>query len=339
MRLLLLLAACVPEPARPPDVPEGAVVAVATASDDYTAGALVLVGVADRRPVDVATLHGDSVVVAEDGALFVVERFLVDAVRRYDGAVAAPVWQVSTGRGSNPHDVARCGADLVVSRHEATSLLRLDPATGSVRGTVALGDLADADGLPEASDLVVHDGVLHVGLQRLDRDAGWSSSPGGRRVRIDCASGARLAVDEVGPNPVLVPGPEGVAVVSEDGVDAGAWSLDDVDDARPVDAALDAAGGVVVARDGASRHVVACVDGSGQVAGVLHTPRYVSDAVLVGDEAWLAARRGWTSPETPGAIVVVDRGTCTVTEEISTLLAPFSLVLLPEALASSPDVR
>lgn len=337
-----LMACAPPLQADPPDPTVATALVVATSADDYSVGALTVVDLDAPSPRDVATIHGDAVVQVHGHDVYVIERLLVDAVRHYaEGTWAAPAWQASTGRASNPHAVARCGGRLFVSRYELPGLAILDPATGALLGEVDLGDEADADGLPEASDLVVFEDRLFVGLQRLDRDQAWSSAPGGRLVEVDCSSGEPVATWPIGPNPVLVPHPDGLMAVAEDGLRAfhgaepGPPVHPTLDGARLVDASFGADGrGVLVARE-ADRHVVACLDADGTLRPGFATPRYLADVLVTEGQAWLAARRGWRDPDTPGAILRMDLDRCAVDEEMTTTLAPFSLAIRHATLSNA----
>lgn len=318
-----------------PAVPGQVTAAVlATATDAYDVGALTTVTLDGWEVADVATLHGDAVVAVEGGRVWAINRLQVDSVRAYTpGSWAVPELEVGTGRASNPHDVAWCDGALFVSRYARDHLLVLDPATGEELGQVDLAAEADADGIPEASDLVVDGDHVLVALQRLDRDQGWVSTAGGRVVAVDCARREVVERWDVGPNPELAAWSGGVVVIAEDGVrrlGEEALLLDRVDGAQVVDLALGPDGrGALVAREGA-RHVVACVDADTWTPhGVRSLSHYVADvAVHAEGEAWLAVRRGWEDPTSPGGVMVLDVATCeerTGGDWIRGRFAPFSV--------------
>ena len=82
--------------------------------------------------------------------------------------------QYSTGNGSNPHDIAFVSEEKAyISRYGRTHLLVVNPVTGDSLGSVDLSTFADADGLPETSQLAVHGGHLFAACHRLDRENGW----------------------------------------------------------------------------------------------------------------------------------------------------------------------
>jgi hypothetical protein len=329
--LLLALACAPPESSEAVDAVAPGTVVMATASDDYQVGALSLY--ADGvLTADVATLHGDAVVVVEDDALYVVNRLLMDTVRRYDRAdPQLPTWETSLGRGANPHDVARCGGVLWVSRYEETALHLLDPVDGAKLGELDLAEASDADGVPEMSDLEVVDGRLFVGLQRMRRDEGWVAASPGQVAEVDCDARALVELHDVGPNPVLRRAGDQLAVVALDGV----WSLDPVSGALDgpwwtgegvVDLDIGADGRVaLVARDG-SDHAVGCAEALGG-APAWGTPlaSYLPDVLVDDGVAWVAARRGWEDPTLAGALLRFDLDTCSQTERVESTLAPFSL--------------
>ena len=324
-RLLpLLMAACVPEPVTTV-APSGVDLVMATASDDYQVGALSVVDTTAGTATDIATLHGDAVVVIEGDDLFAINRLLSDSIRRYHrDDLEIPLWEVSVGRGANPHDIATCGGVLWVSRYEETELYVLDRDSGERLDTLDLVDLADEDGIPEMSDLVVDGDQLFVGLQRLRRDDGWVAAPEGHIAVIDCPTRTLVDTWPVGPNPLLRPHTDGLLVLHQDGVDRVVdgspqplWPEQLVD--------LDSRGDTVVAirRDGAD-HTVSCASGLGEdwVHGETRAS-YLSD-VLLRDDAWIASRRGWEEP-VPGSLLRLDPVSCSFTDTIESTLAPYNL--------------
>lgn len=328
---LLLLAACVPEPEVPTTTPDRFDLVMATTADDYQVGALTVLDTEAPAPTDIATLHGDAVVVTEGTDLFAINRLLADTIRRYDGSdLEVPLWEVSVGRGANPHDVATCAGALWVSRYEETELHVLDRDTGALLTTVDLADQADDDGIPEMSDLVVMGDRLLVGLQRLRRQAGWVPDEG-RIAVIDCATRTLVDTWSVGPNPVLRANPldpASVLVLHDEGVDAVTeGSPEPLWDGRLVD--LDVRPGAVVsiARAG-SDHTIRCATELGGDWTLGETrASYMADVLLHGD-AWIANRRGWEDPSVAGGLLRLDPTSCTVIETIEPTLAPYSLAAL-----------
>jgi hypothetical protein len=348
-----LVAACTPpadDHVDPPDPDQGLAV-MATSSDDYTVGALTVVGLADHTVADVAAIYPDAVLSVEldpdapGGAiLWEINRLMGDTVRRYTpGVWDAPVWEVSVGEGANPQDAATCGGRLFVSLYERASLAILSPDSGESLGSVDLSSVADDDGLPEVSGLFVQDDVLYAVVQRLDRTNGWTADPGGQLVQLDCASGAVTHTWPLGPNPQL--GGQGLPTfASRDGVrafvdgDVTDVLLGPVDGAPVVDLAVSEAGvGAFVARDGtpgSSHHAVGCIDASTTpwtVTTLESLEHYVPDVAVHGDQAWFAVRRGWADPTDEGGVMIVDLKTCTAVGDdwLRPQFAPFSLGFVP----------
>ena len=336
-----LAGGCTPDP--PPatdcvDCAELPLAVMTTASLDYAVGALAAVNRETLEVLpDLATVHGDAVVRAEPGVVWQVNRLGADTVRRYEpGDWAAPVWEVSTGRGSNPQTAVRCGRDLWVSLYETGEVLRLDPGSGERRGAVALDAYADADGNPEVSDLVVLGGALHVGLQRLDRLAGWVSEAGAVAV-VDCDTAEVVDLWEVGPNPVIRPlDADRLLVLAEDGLSVlrpadgaleGPLEVD-LDGMAVVDAGVHEGVALVVARD-AAEHGLWCVDLERWSAAPLGTWTNYLPSVEVDEDGfgWVAVRPGWEDPDAGGGVMRVHLPSCELRTDpwLPMALTPFSV--------------
>jgi hypothetical protein len=316
-------------PEAPPvggDAAEGVV--MTTLAADYTVGSISVVDPDLGVHPDLASVHGDAVVRVDGGAVWLINRYLVDTVRRYaPGAWAAPVWEVSAGVASNPHAVALCGGALWVTRYEEATLWALDPETGERLREVDLSAWADDDGVPEASDLVVDGETVWVGLQRLRRRDGWVAEAQGTALRLDCATGE--VVDEVatGPNPVLRAGrtPGEVMVIDADGVGPIGGPRWDVEPGV-VDGAFGARSALIRRDDDV--HTVLCVGDA--VASLAPMENYLSGLTLDGQgRALVAVRPGWRDPEAPSGALVVDLAACAAGELLATPLPPFSLAALP----------
>ena len=163
---------------------------------DFETGRLVTTGVATpggARWLD-ARIHADAVVRIAGGMAFVLNRFLGDSVQRLDPARGfRTLYQCSTGAGSNPHDIAVLAPDKAyVTRYDRTQLWIVDPSARSCarlqRGAVDLEGFADADGLPEMSQMAIVGDRLFVSVQRLDRRRGFLPTGRSRLVVIDTAS-------------------------------------------------------------------------------------------------------------------------------------------------------
>ncbi len=120
---------------------------------------------------DLYTIHGDAVARRSGNTIFVINRYLADNVLVLDaGAGYAVIDQYSTGLNSNPYDleVVRPGR-AYLTRFEETQLWVVEPLHGTLLATVDLSSFADADGIPEMSQVAAVGDFAFVSLQRLDR--------------------------------------------------------------------------------------------------------------------------------------------------------------------------
>lgn len=163
---------------------------------DFETGVLRTVGVARPRRVGSpdASIHSDAVVRVSGGMVFVLNRFLGDNVQRLDPTRGLRTrFQCSTGPASNPHDIVVVAPDKAyVTRYDRAELWVVDPSVTDCarfrRGAVDLAPFADADGLPEMSQLAFVDGALFVTVQRLDRRRGFAPTGSSRMVVVDTAT-------------------------------------------------------------------------------------------------------------------------------------------------------
>ncbi|MFH1465714.1 MAG: hypothetical protein ABIO70_15110 [Pseudomonadota bacterium] len=223
--------------------------------------------------------HGDALVACAGPWLVVINRMFGDNLQFVDPEDGATVGQYSVGNGANPAAVVFWGQRAFVSLYEADHLAVLRWDTGAQVGAVDLSPWADADGLPEASQLFVHGGLVWVTLQRLSREAAWWESH---------LEGVLLGID-----------PEALEVAVEIplGVNnpTGRWSL--VGDLARVAAVggyfTDASQQQILLDGGLLEADLAAATArplglTEQVAGA-----NVYDAVTDGVTAWLSADTGW----------------------------------------------
>ncbi len=324
---------------------------------DFTVGSLATVDLGDWTVNDeITATTGDPVVQVVGDDLFQINRFQHDAVRRYvPGEFQSPLLEFSTGAGSNPQWVADCAGSLFVTRYEEAAIGVFQRDTGLSTGELDLSAYADADGLPEPSSMVVLGGLLYVGLQRMDRDAGWQPDPdGGRVLEIDCETREVLRDWETGPNVVLHVHPDrDDALMLVEGamfdldfemlLDGGVRELM-LDDEAPGPLRLteaDLGGNIVAFGAGSSGlgllalnadevHHLLCVDlSTWSTTEVLETTSWVPDIrVNDRDQAFVLLRSGPADLEAPGGIAVVDLTDCTdltAGELISFSLQPYSV--------------
>jgi DNA-binding beta-propeller fold protein YncE len=165
-------------------------------TSDFETGVLVRTPVAtpSRARQAPASVHGDALVRIAGGTVFVVNRFLGDNLQILTDRLATRL-QCSTGVGSNPHDVALAAPDKAyVTRYDREALWIVDPQAPGCgtfrRGTIDLGPFADADGLPEMSQMALVGQRLFVSLQRLDRTRGFEPTGPSWLAVIDTATDA-----------------------------------------------------------------------------------------------------------------------------------------------------
>jgi hypothetical protein len=166
------------------------------ACTDYVSGSYRRVSLDTRAPLacDVA-IGGDPAIRWHGGRAWVINRFGGDNLQAIDPAACATVEQHSTGNGSNPQDAVFASETRVyVSRYETSDLVALDPDTGATLATIPLAAFADADGLPEMTQMARVGPLLFVALQRLDRDAGFTPADSSLVVVVDTRADTVLDV-------------------------------------------------------------------------------------------------------------------------------------------------
>ena len=113
----------------------------------------------------------------------------------------------SVGVGTEPHDILVVSPTVAyVSRHASTSILKINPATGTGLGLIDLSALADKDGIPEMSMMARDGSHLFVQLQRLSNGTGIVERPSYLAV-VDLDTDQLIDVDPDRP------GVQGIALV------------------------------------------------------------------------------------------------------------------------------
>ncbi len=128
---------------------------------------------------DLATIPGDAVGRWHEGLVYIVGRGGANLVQVYDpGTGFSLVREFSLGDGLNPQDIAFApDGSAYVSCYDSPVLLRIDPGTGEILDTFDTSAYADADGLPETGWMFLHEGLLYLTCQRLDRN-NWYAPTG-----------------------------------------------------------------------------------------------------------------------------------------------------------------
>ncbi len=143
---------------------------------DYSSGSFSSLDLSTNTATnDHLTIHSDAVVRTYRDKVYIINRLGQDNVLVLDHRdLKTPLTQYSTGNGSNPHDMAFVSEEKAyISRYGQTQLLIVNPVSGDLLGEVELSVFADADGLPEVSQLALYGNHLFAACQRLDRDNGW----------------------------------------------------------------------------------------------------------------------------------------------------------------------
>ena len=166
-------------------------------TDFSTGSTAFLAADAAEAEVNVLGVHSDAVGHYHDGRVYIVNRLGQDNILVLDALDwRVPLAQFSVGNGANPHDIEIVAPDKAyVSRYDAASLLIVNPQNGAEWGEIDLGAFADADGLPEVSQIVRVGDRLYLSCQRLDRNSGWGPVDVSYLIVVDLASDTLVDMD------------------------------------------------------------------------------------------------------------------------------------------------
>ena len=318
---------------------------MATVAMDYSVGALATFDPEiEILNENISSISGDPALVLDAGFLWQINRYQYDTLRKYDlSNLQVPLTEVSLAPdvgSSNPHDVAICGGQVFVSLYGAASLPVLDIDTLSETSSIDLTEWADEDGIPEASSMVVVDDQLFVGLQRLDRNAGFTPLDS-IVLQVDCATQTVTNSWEVGQNIELIEWDDDVAMVSQDSNsnNAGIFTLSDTNWTRiwstegSMSSTVYADGQIFYSSLSAdqTQYTLHCVNmDTGTVTVSEPWSEYITDLLIIDGVGWVGAHWGWSDPSnsSPG-LYQVYLDTCTVESHWPMELAPFSMVYTP----------
>ncbi len=144
---------------------------------------------------NVEPVSQDAVVRHFYGLHYVVNR-ADGTIQVIDPAIFKTIRTLSVGAASRPQDILVVAPDRAyVSLYDSALLYEIDPTTGSLRDTVDLGPLADADGLPEMSMMAQDGNRLFVQIQRIDRDVTLLAVPPSYLAVIDIRTNQLIDVD------------------------------------------------------------------------------------------------------------------------------------------------
>lgn len=209
----VLLAACVGGPVEGPDFqppPPPTTASVFVVTTDFQTGSYAVFSVAtpEEPLVDLGRIHSDAVALEHDGLVYVINRLGGDSIQALDPQAGfATLWECSVGNGTNPHDLIFAAPDKAyVTLYERRELLIVDPTVGPscegfIRGSIDLGALADADGIPEMDTGRILDGRLFITVQRLDRFRFFLPSDFSVVAVLDVATDELIDVDPSTPAP------------------------------------------------------------------------------------------------------------------------------------------
>jgi len=150
--------------------------AVVVTTDFFSAGGLSVYDPQTTTATnDVILIHSDAVVRTHGDRVYVLNRLNQDNIIVLSkDDLTTPIIQYSTGDGSNPHDIEIVSEDKAyVTLYERDYILVLNPATGDSLGAIDISAYADADGIPETSQLTSYQGKLYAVAQRLDRNGSF----------------------------------------------------------------------------------------------------------------------------------------------------------------------
>lgn len=169
-------------------------------TSDYSSGKLAAVrldgspGLGVSVNTNLPQVFTDAMAVAGERYVYVLNRLGADNVQVIDPRNGfTTVANYSTGNKSNPYDIEELSATKAyVTRYGAASILIVNPATGAELGTIDLSQFADADGIPEMSEMVKVGTKVFVTLQKLSN---YSPSAAGLLAVIDTATDSLIDVN------------------------------------------------------------------------------------------------------------------------------------------------
>ena len=166
-------------------------------TDFSTGSTAYLAANATEAEVNLLGIHSDAVGHYHDGRVYIVNRLGQDNILVLDAMdLRTPLTQFSVGNGANPHDIEIVAPDKAyVTRYDAASLLIVNPQDGAKLGEIDLSAFADADGLPEVSQIVRIGDRLYLSCQRLDRNSGWGPADVSYLIVVDLATDTLVDVD------------------------------------------------------------------------------------------------------------------------------------------------
>ena len=333
-------------------------------TDFFTGSTAFLAANAVEAEVNLLGIHSDAVGHYHDGRVYIVNRLGQDNILVLDAMdLRTPLTQFSVGNGANPHDIEIVAPDKAyVTRYDTASLLIVNPQDGAELGQIDLSEFADADGLPEVSQIVRVDDRLYLNCQRLDRNGGWGPADVSYLIVVDLATDTLIDVDSdsegvqgialsaANPNSMAVSGEQiAVGVVVNFGDRAGGVEIVDTATNRSLGLAISEAdlggditsmviveqnrGYAVVADENFANSVRPFELSSGTVGAPLEniSGGFISSLAVDGDRLIVADRGSFADPASAG-LKFYDAATgAFLRGPIDTGLPPQNIVVLGDA--------
>ena len=168
------------------------------ATTDFSTGSLSALDTRTNQATnDLLLIHSDAALRTHGNNVYVLNKLNSDNIIVLSkDDLATPTTQYSTGNGSNPHAIVFVDAEKAyVTLYERDYVLILNPATGDSLGRIDVSAFADADGLPEISQMAVFGDRVFFAAQRLNRDAFFSPTDASLLLVIDTLTDTLVDVD------------------------------------------------------------------------------------------------------------------------------------------------
>ena len=166
---------------------------------DYSTGSTAFLAAgASEAEVNLLGIHSDAVGHYHDGRVYVVNRLGQDNILVLDeGGSAHPPGPVlgRQRRQSARHRGRRPRKGVREPLRQGLPADRRPPRRSSELGEIDLSAFADADGLPEVSQIARVGERLYLSCQRLDRDGGWGPADISYLIAVDLATDTLVDVD------------------------------------------------------------------------------------------------------------------------------------------------
>ena len=328
--------------------PQDPSLVMAMVAFDYSVGSLALFDLeTETLSEDIASISGDPVVVYEQNAIWQLNRYQYDTLRKYSPTnLQFPEQEVSLASdagSTNPHDTEVCANNLFVSLFGTTTLPVLNPDTLETINEIDISQWADGDGIPEASSLVEWNDTVFVGLARLDRNNGFSPKTS-MILQFDCASFELINNWEMGTNIRLIETEDNIILVTQgdESHDPGvlSWNPDTTEWDRLWTTQTELS--VVAFQENRlfyaslasdmSGYQLNCVDvENGAQTTSEPLSEYVTDLWIEDQQTgWMGTHWGWVDAGnvTPG-LSRIDLATCSTSQFWPTQFAPFSIAFVP----------